>query len=200
SELHARHADVPPKIDGVLDDEAWSGAPLPLEAWVSYNPMRGERASEQTRVWVAYDNHALYFAFKCFDTEPEKIRTNISRRDDAFKDDWVGLSLDSSRAGQMAYHMFVNPSGIQMDGINSGSNGEDFAPDWVWQSAGRVDADGYTVEIRLPLQAIRFRSGANVRMGVLFWRRLSRTGVSWAWPEVLPGKWVLDTHVAVILD
>src|SRR5437588_4627079 len=91
SELHARHADVPRKIDGVLDDEAWSGARLPLEAWVSYNPMRGERASEQTRVWVAYDNHALYFAFKCFDTEPEKIRTNISRRDDAFKDDWVGL-------------------------------------------------------------------------------------------------------------
>jgi hypothetical protein len=111
-ELRARHVDVPPKIDGVLDDDAWSGAPLPLDTWVSYNPLRGQRASERTNVWVAYDDHAIYFAFKCFDTQPDKIRTNISRRDDAFNDDWVGLSLDSSRAGQVAYHMFVNPSGI----------------------------------------------------------------------------------------
>ncbi|HEV3214568.1 MAG TPA: DUF5916 domain-containing protein [Vicinamibacterales bacterium] len=199
-ELRARRVDVPPRIDGVLDDDAWSGAPLPLDTWVSYNPMRGQRASEQTKVWVAYDDHAIYFAFKCFDTQPDRIRTNISRRDDAFNDDWVGLSLDSSRAGQAAYHMFVNPSGIQMDAINSGSNGEDFAPDWVWQSAGHVDPDGYSVEIRLPLEAIRFRSGANVRMGILFWRRLSRMGVSWAWPEILPGKWVFETHVPLIFE
>ncbi len=118
--------------------------------------------------------------------QPGKIRTNISRRDNAFGDDWVGVSLDSSRAGQLAYHLFVNPSGIQMDALQSGSSGEDFAPDWVWQSAGHVGADGWSAEIRVPLENIRFRSGADVRMGVLFWRRLSRTGVSTSWPEMAP--------------
>ena len=39
------------------------------------------------------------------------------------------------------------------------------AVDWTWQSGGRVEAQGYTVEVRLPLQSIRFKGGDDVRMG-----------------------------------
>jgi hypothetical protein len=199
-ELRPVRLTTPPKLDGILDDEAWSGDPLPLDGWMSYNPMRGEAAEETTQVWMGYDADALYIAFRCLDTQPAKIRTNISRRDNAFNDDWVGLSLDSSRAGQLAYHLFVNPSGIQMDALQSGTTGEDFAPDWVWQSAGHVGADGWSAEIRVPLENIRFRSGADVSMGVLFWRRLSRTGVSSSWPEMTPGKWVFESNGTVAFD
>ncbi len=194
SELRPVRLTTPPKLDGILDDEAWSGDPLPLDGWRSYNPMRGEAAAEETHVWIGYDTEALYVAFRCLDSQPERIRTTISRRDNAFSDDWVGISLDSSRAGQLAYHLFVNPSGIQMDALQSGSTGEDFAPDWVWQSAGHVGADGWSAEIRIPLENIRFRSGADVSMGVLFWRRLSRTGVSSSWPEMAPSKWVFESN------
>jgi hypothetical protein len=199
-ELHAQHVSSPPRVDGVLDDEAWSGAPLLLDNWMSYNPMRGEAAAEQTDVWIAYDHDAIYFAFRCHDTQPDKIRTTISRRDNAFDDDWVGLSLDSSRAGQLAYHLFVNPNGIQMDALQSGTTGEDFAPDWVWQSAGHVGTDGWSAEIRVPLQNLRFHGGSEVRMGVLFWRRLSRTGVSSSSPEMPPGKWVFEANAPVVFD
>jgi len=159
---------------------------------MSYNPLRGQREQLQTQVWVAYDDKAIYFAFKCLDPEPDKIRTTISRRDNVWNDDWVGVSLDSSRAGQMAYHMFVNPSGIQMDALQSSN--EDSAVDWVWQSAGKVDADGYTVELRVPLESIRFHGGSDVRMGVLFYRRNSRMGTSWSWPAMPPGEWVFENH------
>jgi hypothetical protein len=133
----------------------------------------------------------------------QRARKNSNQHhplDNAFSDDWVGVSLDSSRAGQLAYHLFVNPSGIQMDALQSGSGGEDFAPDWVWQSAGHVGADGWSAEIRVPLENIRFRSGADVRMGVLFWRRLSRTGVSTSWPEMAPSKWVFESNAVVSFD
>src|SRR4030095_2002489 len=118
-DLHARRAAVAPKIDGVLDDELWSSEPLPLDRWMSYNPLRGEPEQQRTSVWVGYDSQAIYFAFRCYDTDPDKIRSTISRRDNVWNDDWVGVSLDSSRAGQIAYHMFVNPSGIQMDALQS---------------------------------------------------------------------------------
>jgi len=193
--LRARRATVPPKIDGLLDDELWSTDPLALDRWMSYNPLRGEPEQQRTSVWIGYDSEAIYFAFKCYDTEPEKIRSTISRRDNVWNDDWVGVSLDSSRAGQIAYHMFVNPSGIQMDALQS--TNEDTAPDWLWQSAGKVDADGYVVEIRLPLQSIRFRGGDDVRMGMLFFRKNSRLGVSWSWPEMKPGEWVFEAHAPV---
>src|SRR5690606_19411796 len=71
------------------------------------------------------------------------------------------------------------------------------AADWVWESAGRVDAQGYAVEIRVPLQSLRFRGGPDVRMGMLFFRRNSRLGISWSWPELAPGEWVFEAHVPV---
>jgi hypothetical protein len=194
-ELRARRATVPPKIDGLLDDELWAAEPLQLDRWMSYNPLRGEPEQQQTKVWIGFDDAAIYFAFRCYDTEPDKIRSTISRRDNVWNDDWVGVSLDSSRAGQIAYHMFVNPSGIQMDALQS--TNEDTSPDWLWQSAGRVDAEGYVVEIRLPLQSIRFKGDSDVRMGMLFFRKNSRLGVSWSWPEMKPGEWVFEAHTPV---
>ncbi len=196
-ELRATRAAAPPILDGVLDDQVWESQPMPLQPWVSYNPLRGEREQQSTQVWVAYDEDAIYFAFRCLDTDPDKIRTTITRRDNIWNDDWVAVSLDSSRAGQVAYHMFVNPSGIQMDALQTADD-EDTSPDWVWQSAGRVDDRGYVVEMRVPLESLRFRSGPDVRMGVVFMRRNSRLGISWAWPEMAPGKWVFETHTPLV--
>ena len=196
SGLRAIRATVAPKLDGILDDQVWTEQPLPADKWVSYNPLRGEAAQQDTRVWVAYDDQALYFAFRCFDPEPSRLRATITRRDNAWNDDWVAVSLDSSRAGQVAYHMFINPSGMQMDALQTASS-EDPAPDWTWQSAGRIDAEGYVVEIRVPLESIRFKGGEDVRMGLMFFRRNSRMGISWSWPEMPPGKWVFETHVPV---
>ena len=190
---------VPPKLDGQLDDQVWSGPSLPAENWVSYNPLRGESEQQRTRVWMAYDDQALYFAFRAYDAEPDRIRATITRRDNAWNDDWVAISLDSSHAGQVAYHMFINPRGIQMDALNTAS-GEDSAVDWTWQSAGRVDSEGYVVEVRVPLQSIRFRGGEDVRMGVMFFRRNSRLGISWSWPEMRPGQWVFESNVPAVFS
>ena len=53
---------------------------------------------------------------------------------------------------------------------------------------------------RLPLESIRFRSGTDVRMGIMFFRRISRLRVSWSWPEMTPGQWVFETHVPVVFS
>src|SRR5439155_11341853 len=101
------------KIDGALEDAVWQNSPLTLGDWISYNPVRGEKSSFRTDVRIAYDERYLYFAFHCFDPEPSKIRATISRRDNVFNDDWIGLSLDSAATGQTSYHLMVNPSGIR---------------------------------------------------------------------------------------
>jgi hypothetical protein len=192
--LSATRLTTPPVIDGALDDEAWTGAPLPIGKWLSYNPLHGESVPQETTVWIGYDSDALYFAFRCDDPDPSGIKTSITRRDNIWSDDWVGFSLDALGNGQVSYHLMVNPSGIQLDMINTPSGSEDTSPDWVWQSAGRRTPTGYAVEMRLPLQTIRFKGGADVQMGILFWRRVSRTGVSVAWPALEPGKWVFQKH------
>ncbi|MDH5715120.1 MAG: carbohydrate binding family 9 domain-containing protein, partial [Candidatus Aminicenantes bacterium] len=150
-------ASVPPKIDGSLDDEAWEGSPLTKE-FITYNPLYGEVLPQKTVIWLAYDSKNLYFAFKCYDTEPEKIKTSITKRDNIFSDDWVGLSLDSLGNKQSSYDLFVNPNGIQGDILNSAVGGEDVSPDFVWYSAGMLTDEGYQAEISIPLRSIRFKS------------------------------------------
>ena len=36
-------------------------------------------------------------------------------------------------------------------------------------------------------------------MGILFWRRVSRIGVSVAWPPIDPGTWVFEKHATLIV-
>jgi hypothetical protein len=198
--LTAVAVNTAPTIDGLLDDTAWTADPQPTGEWLSYNPLHGDRIPQQTRVWVAYDSRYLYFAFQCDDPDPSAIKTSITRRDNIWADDWVGVSLDALGTGQVSYHLLVNPSGIQLDMINTASGNEDESPDYVWDSAGRVNDRGYAVEIRLPLQTIRFKGGEDVRMGVLFWRRVSRLGVSVSWPPLEPSKWVFEKHATLRFD
>src|SRR5439155_553878 len=128
---------TPPVIDGRLDDDVWQGPALALSDWLTYNPLNGEKMAQQTQVLAAYDDRNLYFAFRCLDPEPGKVRGSLSRRDDLWNDDWVGLSLDSLGNGQTSYDLFVNPLGVQGDILTTPSAGENTAPDFVWESAGR---------------------------------------------------------------
>jgi hypothetical protein len=190
---------APPVIDGRLDDDVWQGTPLALSDWLTYNPLNGEKMAQQTQVLAAYDDRNIYFAFRCLDPEPGKVRGSLSRRDDMWNDDWVGLSLDSLGNGQTSYDLFVNPLGVQGDILTTPSAGENTAPDFVWESAGRRTDQGYDVEMRIPLTTIRFKSGADVGMGILFWRRVSRLGMSASWPAVPAGRSFIDSHAVMAL-
>lgn len=201
-EYRVGRAAEAPLIDGVLDDAAWQIPPMPTGAWASYNPNRGDPMPEQfrTEVRVVYDDRNIYFAFHCFDSEPDKSRTTVSRRDQSFSDDWFAVSLDSAGTGQSAYHLFTNPSGSQMDALNTSASGEQFDADMVWFSAARRAADGYIVEVQIPLQTLRFAAADEVRMGLVFFRKVSRIGYSYAWPEMLPGQWVFDRPAHLVFS
>jgi hypothetical protein len=203
ADIAVERADAAPKIDGVLDDPVWAKvAPLPANGWVSYNPVRGDKMADthRTEARVTYDDRNIYFAFHCFDNEPAKIRTNVARRDSSFNDDWIAISLDSAGTGQAAYHLFSNPSGSQMDAINTSASGEQFDADVVWFSVGKTTSDGYVVEIQVPLQTLRFKGGDSVRMNLVFFRKVSRLGMSYAWPELLPGQWVFDKPAHIVFS
>ncbi len=184
-------------IDGDLNEDVWAHPPL-SEQFMTYMPVYGEKLSQDTKVWLAYDNKNLYFAFRCYDTEPNKIKTSICQRDKMFLDDWVGVELDALGNKQSCYEFYVNPNGIQGDILNSAVTGVDKAPDFVWESAAKLTGDGYKVEIRIPLDSIRFKSGKEVKMGILFLRNISRLGTGGIWPRTEPGQTEFNFMATVI--
>ncbi len=195
--LHPPMASSPPEIDGILDDAIWKNAAMEKD-FITYNPTYGDILPQKTLIWMAYDSKNLYFAFKCLDTEPNKIKTSITKRDNIFNDDWIGFSLDALGNKQSAYDFFVNPNGIQGDILNSAVGGENISPDFIWESADRITNEGYDAEIKIPLKSISFKSGNEVKMGILFWRKINRLSLKGSWPELKPGIGIFNIHTDVI--
>jgi hypothetical protein len=173
-----------PAIDGVLDDPAWQSAPS-ITGFRTWLPDFGKPMGDETTVFYAYDEENIYFAFRALDSEPGRIKASMANRDGVRSDDWVCINLDSFNDQQALYAFYVNPLGIQMDS-RFAANREDFGFDAVWESAGRVDADGYSVEVRIPFKSIRYHGREPVMMGVVFERFVSRRQEDGTWPALDP--------------
>lgn len=175
---------APPTIDGVLEPEIWTQV-ASVTDFDTFIPEFGKRQPERTVAYLAYDRENLYFAFRCEDPHPELIKAALSRRDDVGTDDFVCVNLDTFNDQQSLYAFYVNPLGIQGDSKFAG-NKEDYSIDLIWQSAGRIDAQGYTVEIRIPLKSIRYTHADVVRMSVFFERTVSRRQEHGSYPSLDP--------------
>jgi hypothetical protein len=146
------------RIDGNLDDAAWTGPPT-MELAYETRPAENGPSPVKTEVWITYDDSNLYAAFRAHDPDPKQIRARFSDRDSAFNDDFLGFVLDTFDDQRRAFEFFVNPRGVQMDLTQNEMTGnEDSSWDAIWDSAGRITADGYEVEMRIPFSSLRFPS------------------------------------------
>ncbi|HSA95498.1 MAG TPA: DUF5916 domain-containing protein, partial [Acidobacteriota bacterium] len=176
----------PPAIDGRLDDAVWREAPS-VDLTKTFIPDFGREASERTVAFMAYDAENLYFAFRCYDREPDKIKAALADRDTIRSDDFICINLDSFNDRQSLYAFYVNPLGVQMDS-RFASGVEDFSVDFVWASAGRLDPDGYSVELAVPFKSIRYAGSARVEMSIFFERRISRRSEHSSYPALDPAR------------
>jgi hypothetical protein len=176
---------TPPSIDGRLDDAIWSTASR-FEAFKTFKPDYGKEPSQRTEALLAYDPDNFYFAFRCYDTEPGKIKSSVCKRDAMGQDDLVGVILDTFNDNQSGFTFMINPLGIQGDGIMNVQGNVDDSHDMVWFSKGLIDDTGWTVEARVPLQSIRFPSKKTLTMRIFFFRFLTRNSEQMSYPALDP--------------
>ncbi|MCU0286298.1 MAG: carbohydrate binding family 9 domain-containing protein [Acidobacteria bacterium] len=198
--LYPKITALSPKIDGILDDPVWKEKPIINEPFIVDTPVYGEIFTQKTEVWLTYDQNNIYVAFYSHDTEPGKIKTSINKRDNLGADDWVGVDLDITGNRQYTYVHMCNPNGTQCDQVYSAYGGPDNNPDWVWYSAGNLVADGYVVEIRIPLKSLKFKSGNNVILNMAFYRFMSRAGINASWPQIDEQKGYFNSLVPVVFE
>ena len=170
--LKPLRTSTPPVIDGDLGDAVWQSAPT-VTGFKTWMPDYGKDMPDQTVVYYAHDAENLYFAFRAFDSEPNRIKASIAARDGVSADDWICINLDSFGDQQSLYALYVNPLGIQGDSRYAAGR-EDFGFDAVWYSAGRIDSQGYTIEVRIPFKSLRYGDANPVRMALIFERRVTR--------------------------
>jgi hypothetical protein len=180
-QLEVTRASGPIEIDGRLDDEGWRTASRATgwhQTWPGYNtePAFGLQA------WITYDDENLYFAIVVTEDDPTKVRASHRDRDAIFRDDYVGLLLDTYGTGAWAYELFVNPYGIQGD-LRWSQRGEDVGFDLIWQTEGRITDDGWLIEGAIPFRSLRFPDRTEQVWRANFWYnrpRESRERYSWS--------------------
>ena len=155
SSIRLATTDAPIHLDGLLDEPAWTNATAVL--LVQQSPRPGSATPYSTTMRVIADHNTLYFGFTCADPEPEKIAIHTMQRDgDMYGDDSVAIVLDTFGDQRSGYYFRVNAAGARDDGLIS--TPDDIPLDWdgVWDARVVRTAAGWTAEIEIPVNTIRF--------------------------------------------
>jgi hypothetical protein len=176
------------KIDGILDEPAWSGA-TPITAFRQQQPNEGAAPAQRTEVRVLYDSRALYIGARMYDSLGVRgIRAPLARRDQLLDSNGNNGSFNSLTTDKLIvildpYHNHIdqawfeiNPAGVRGDQFNGD-------PSWdpIWQGAAHVDSLGWTAEIRIPYSQLRFSRDSLQTWGMQIWRYTDRLNEQDMW-------------------
>jgi len=169
---------VPPKIDGILDEPLWLSL-IPITDFVQEEPDNMFEPTEQTEVFIAYDQDALYIGARLYDSEPSKIVRQLAPRDDwygAFDEmaDWFSIDLDSRHDHQTGFSFAVNASGVMSDEMVF--HDSEYDSDWnaIWQTEVQINDQGWTLEMEIPFSNLSFYEGDELTWGLNINRFIQR--------------------------
>jgi len=168
-QAQAVRATEAPRIDGVVTEEEWAGAPV-FSDFIQFEPQRGDPSVVRSEARILYDSAFVYVAFKAWDPDP--VTAQLTRRDSDLTDDDVFLViLDTYRDRQSAFLFAVNPLGTQAD-ARVANDGRTIDATWDerWSAESRIHDWGWSAELAIPLTSLRFEAGENKSWGVNFGR------------------------------
>ena len=172
------------RLDGRLTEEAWSRA-VAIDHLTMIEPVEGGTPMARTVVRVLADPHYLVFGVEAFDPDPSGIVSTSKARDPQLRsEDYVKIVLDPFLDGRTGYVFAINPGGARYDAlVTRRGEGEDTQWDTIWEAKTARGPDGWSVEIRIPVQSLTFdrslgRWGFNVERRVQRLQEVSR----WASP------------------
>lgn len=180
------YTNNPPIIDGLFTDNCWNDAQW-AGNFIQFEPNAGVDPSQQTQFKVLHDENYIYVAIRCFDESPDQINKRMTRRD-GFDGDLVGISFDSYYDKRTAFLFMVSASGVKNDVVYSNDgNSEDQTWDPVWFVKTNIDSLGWTAEMKIPLNQLRFNTTSSV-WGVNVNRIIFRNNEMSTWQETDPNK------------
>jgi hypothetical protein len=141
-------------IDAQLDDAGWQGATV-VTGFVELVPREGAAPPVQTEARLTYDDRNLYIAIAAKDPDPRQIRATLQPRDRLFSDDWVGCWWTPSATGRWGITSFPTPSACRRT-LQMTRRARTSPSHYVFNTAGKITADGYNVEMAIPFRSLRF--------------------------------------------
>lgn len=186
-------------IDGLLNESDWTRAPS-TDKLVTIEPIQGGQPSGITEVKVIASEKELIIGVICIDPDPARIVSYSKLRDtDLRNEDHVRIVIDAFQDGQSGYIFAVNANGARYDALVS-NRGESENKDWdaVWEAGVTRNIDGWSLEIKIPIQSIAFKKGLK-EWGFNIERRIQRFQETIRWANARIDQWFIQTSRAGLI-
>ncbi len=179
--VKATHITISPKIDGLLNDEAWKNI-TPITEFIQREPQTNQPVSEPTEVYVAYDENFIYIGMHCYG-DPKGITAKEMGRDVSLgDDDRVQVIFDTFLDKRNGYWFQIGPRGSIGDAIVS-ENGGTLNKNWdgIWEGRARIHDKGWDAELAIPFKTLNFKKGQTT-WGMKIIRNIKRKQEASYWP------------------
>lgn len=160
--VSAQMLEEPLNLDGLLEESSWNKAGV-ISSFRMVEPDENADPSFTTIVKILVDYKNIYLGIECHDPNPEKMVVFSKARDSELEnEDYVKIVFDTYGDGRSAYIFAINPFGSRYDAL-SGNRGEkeDRSWDGIWEAETNINQNGWTAEIRIPVNTLTFRKGLN---------------------------------------
>lgn len=179
--IKAVYTDIPPDIDGWVNEELWSKAAI-ISDLFQREPDTDKPVSEKTEFLFLFDLNNIYVGIRCFDEKGGITAKELARDVSLGDDDRVQIIFDTYLDGRNGYWFQIGPRGSIGDALIS-ENGKDFNKSWdgLWNGKAKITDTGWSGELIIPFKTLAFKKGQDT-WGLKLIRHIKRKSESSYWP------------------
>ena len=186
------------RLDGRLDEPAWGSADS-IDDLTEVEPKQGRKPAGRTTVRVLASPTGIVIGFHCKEDTSLMYAVTKARDIELDEEDNVLIVLDTFGDERSGFVFAVNPLGSQFDGIIT-AQGLDVNNKWdtVWEAGVTRCSDGWSGEIRLPIQSLTYKQGLD-RWGMNFERHVQNSQETSRWSGAKLDYEIFQMGVAGVL-
>jgi hypothetical protein len=172
----ATRANAPLRNDGRLDEPIWRFV-KPSTNFVQKDPTEGAPATLLTDVRMIITDEAVVIGARLADDYRALLSSFGPPTDGAaggYLDDYFEVQIDPHRQHLTSFAFNISPSGNRRAWILGKDGTRDESWNFKWESASRIDAKGWAVELKIPLSEFHITPGTEawgVQVVRFSWRR-----------------------------
>lgn len=172
-------------VDGRLDEAVYASVP-PVSGFIQQEPNEGAPATEQTDVWVMFDDRNLYITARCWDSQSHRIVANEMRRDNwnIGENDNFAVILDTFLDRRNGMLFRTNPVGGIQDALITDGGETNRNWDTVWDVRTSRFDKGWALEMVIPFRSLRYRGAGTQVWGINFHRNVAWRNEQSFWSSV----------------
>ncbi|HEV3089665.1 MAG TPA: hypothetical protein VGX96_20855, partial [Candidatus Elarobacter sp.] len=176
----AVRAPHPLPLDPSLSDPAWQIGRIPSDGM--WNVTTRTPAGLGTSIYLLYDDRNVYAGFHAEQPGIAIVAGQTAHNVGFGIDDFVGVAIDTSGAGNAVYLFETTPGGVR---YQQASENARYNP--RWQSAARIDGTAWNAVLIVPLNVMRLPGGAHKSWRFNFVRNVAARGehLTWAYDGLM---------------